>query len=86
MPSNTVTGPYKQNIAMYRTKIDQAKSQDDVSAKKFNDQKGELELLSKTPQDLEAMMPISESGVALAQKPVAVAIKGALDDIEAAKK
>ena len=60
---------------MYRTKIQQAQAQDDVSSKRFNDQKGELEILAKTPQDLIAMMPVSESSADLAGKPVSLAIK-----------
>ena len=70
---------------MYRTKLEQAKSSDDMSTKKFNDQKEELTILAKSPQELIAMMPVSEQRNDLAQRPPALAIKSALDEIEAAK-
>jgi len=41
--------------------------------------------LSKTPNDLIAMMPVSESSADLAQRPVSQAIKQALTNIEHAK-
>ena len=85
LPSNTMNQPYRQNIAMYRTKIQQAQSQDEVSSKRFNEQKGELEILAKTPQDLIAMMPVSESSADLASRPVSQAIKQALTNIDNAK-
>lgn len=85
LASNTMNGPYRNNIVMYRQKVDQAKAQDEVSTKRFNDQKGELEILSKTPNDLVAMMPVSETSADLAQRPVSLAIKQALANIEGAK-
>jgi len=85
LPSQGMNQPYRQNLAMYKTKIEQAKVQDENSQKRFNDQKGELEILGKTPQDLAAMMPQSESAQTLSERPCSKAIKQGLDNIEAAK-
>jgi hypothetical protein len=56
-----MNGAYKQNIQLYGTKVDQAKQQDQMSYQKFQEQRGELEILSKTPNELVAMMPQSDS-------------------------
>lgn len=48
LPSNGMNGPYKQNIQMYRAKVDQAGNQDASSMSRFNDQKSELDILTKT--------------------------------------
>lgn len=85
LPSASMNQPYKQNIKMYMQKIEMARSQDESSQKRFNEQRSEIEILSKTKQELQAMMPVSESALALEQKPPALAIKTALDAIEAAK-
>lgn len=85
LPSNGMTGPYRQNVNVYRQKIQQAQAQDEMSFKRFNDQRSELEILAKTPQEIEAMMPQSESGSEAAQRPCSINLKQALDNIEAAK-
>lgn len=46
-----------------------------MSFQKFQDQKPELEILSKTPNELVAMMPVSDTAQAAAENPVSVAIK-----------
>ena len=51
---------------MYRQKIDQAAVQDKSSTERFNAQKGELELLTKTKHELAALMPVSESAQSVA--------------------
>ena len=60
---------------MYRQKIEMAKTQDENTQKRYNDQKGELDILCKTTQELQAMMPSSEAGASIAQMPVAMNIK-----------
>ena len=75
IPSNTMNGAYKQHIETYGQKIDQAKGQDQMSFQKFQDQKPELEILSKTPNELVAMMPVSDTAQAAAENPVSMAIK-----------
>lgn len=57
-----------------------------MSFQKFTEQKGELEILSKTPQELIGMMPVSETASQIAEMPPSVAIKQALSNIDAAKK
>ena len=47
--SPAMNSAYKQNIELYATKTDQAKTQDSMSMNKFNDQKAELDILTKTP-------------------------------------
>jgi len=76
---------YRQNIQLYGTKIDQAKSQDALSFAKYQEQKAELEILGKTPQELAAMMPSSDSAQNIADAPVSKAIKTALDNLDSAK-
>lgn len=56
-----------------------------MSFKRFNDQKSELEILAKTPQEIEAMMPQSDVGSDAAQRPCSVNLKQALDNIDQAK-
>ncbi len=58
--------PYRRNIGMYRQKIDQAAVQDKSSTDRFNAQKGELDMLTKTKQELVSMMPVSESAAQVA--------------------
>ena len=52
LPSAGMNQPYKQNIIMYMQKIDMARAQDESSQKRFNDQRTEIEILSKTKQEL----------------------------------
>lgn len=47
-------------------KIDQAAIQDKSSTDRFNAQKGELDLLTKTKQELAGMMPVSETAATIA--------------------
>ena len=82
LPSNGMNGPYKQNIATYRAKVEQAGAQDQASTQRFNDQKSELEILTKTKQELIALIPVSETANQLASQPPSLALKQALDIIE----
>lgn len=52
---------------MYRTKVEQAGAQDQASMQRFNDQKSELEILTKTKQELIALIPVSDSADQIAQ-------------------
>ena len=85
LPSSGMNAPFKQNIQMYRTKIQQAAQQDEMSKKRFQDQQGELVILTKTPQELLGMMTMAATNDELAKRPCAVAIKQALDNIDRAK-
>tara|TARA_B110000285_G_C15094388_1_gene601041 strand:+ start:1065 stop:1364 length:300 start_codon:yes stop_codon:yes gene_type:complete len=70
---------------MYRTKVDQAGAQDQASMQRFNDQKAELEILTKTKQELISMIPVSDSANQIASQPASLALKQALDNIEGAQ-
>ena len=71
---------------MYREKLQQATQQDQSSNSRFNEQRGELELLAKTKQELIEMMPVSQASTDVAAMPASVAIKNALTNLETAKK
>ena len=62
-----------------------AKNQDGNTQQRYQDQKGELDILCKSTQELQSMMPSSDAGAAIADMPVSKAIKQALDNIEGAK-
>lgn len=52
---------------------------------RFNDQKSELEILTKTKQELISMIPVSDSANQIASQPASLALKQALDNIEGAQ-
>lgn len=70
---------------MYRQKLQMAKSQDDMTQQRLNNQKSDLELLTKTPQELKEMMPESQVGSSILEMAPSQAIKSALDSIDSAK-
>lgn len=49
-----------------------AANQDTVTMQRFNDQKGELDILTKSKQELLSMMPQSASAADVAAAPVSV--------------
>ena len=60
---------------MYQMKIGQAQTQDEATKKRYMEQKSELEILTKTKQELEGMMPQSEAGEQIGNMPASKAIK-----------
>jgi len=48
----------------------------------FNNQKSELEILTKTKQELISLIPVSDSANQIASQPASLALKQALDNIE----
>ena len=82
LPSNGMNQAFKQNIGMYRMKIQQAEVQDDQAMSQMNNAKQELDILTKSPQELMAMMPETDSYKDVAAKPVSLAIKSALENTE----
>ena len=52
----------------------------------MNNAKQELDILSKSPQELMAMMPETDSYKDVAAKPVSLAIKSALENTEKCQK
>ena len=83
--SSALNGPYKNNIAMYRAKLQMAAQQDQATSQRFSAQQSELQLLTKTKQELLAEIPASTVVTDVSQMPAAVAVKQALDNTEQAK-
>lgn len=57
LASTALNQPYRQNLKSYRDKLQMAANQDTVTLQRFNDQKSELDILTKSKQELLTMMP-----------------------------
>lgn len=67
---------------MYQMKIGQARTQGEATKQRFLEQKSELEILTKSKQELEDLMPKSEAGEQIENMPASKAIKQALDNLD----
>ena len=74
--------PYKKQIETYKQKMSSAKGQDESTTQRFHAQKDELMILTKSKQELTDMLPVSDQAQMVSEKPTAIAIKNALDNIE----
>ena len=83
--SAALNGPYKNNISMYRSKLQIAATQDQATNQRFLQQRGDLAILTKSKQELMSEIPSSAAVADVSQMPAAVAVKQALDNIEQAK-
>lgn len=70
---------------MYRSKLQIAANQDQNTKMRFDAQQGELQMLTKTRQELQAEIPPPVAVTDVSQMPAAVAVKQALDNNESAK-
>ncbi len=77
-PSSTVNQAYKQSLMDYQTKIEMAAGTDVQIKTKYDSNTEGFALLSKTRQDLSAMIPQSANAGQISQDPVVVGIKDAL--------
>ena len=62
-----------------------ARNQDNMTAQRFNQQKSDLDILTKTKQELVDMMPKSEMAKSIIDMAPSVAIKTSLDTFDKAK-
>lgn len=83
--SSAINGPYKNNLTMYKSKLELAAQQDQHTAQVFQQQQGDLQLLTKTKQELLAEIPAAVNVTDVSAMPAAVAVKQALDNHEQAK-
>lgn len=81
MPSASVNQPYRQGVADYKAKLQQAQVTDKQILGKYEANKQGFALISKSRGDLSAMIPASSAGQDVSQNPVVVTIKKALDDL-----
>lgn len=70
---------------MYQQKIGQAVNQDNVTRSRYEEQKGELSILTKTRQELVVEMPNNSASEQIVEAPSSKALKQALDNVEGAK-
>lgn len=73
---------YKQSMFEYGGKIDMAVATDDQISSKFNANKDGFSLLSKTRQELAAMIPQSANTASIGNDPAVVAIKEQISRLE----
>merc|ERR1712127_528719 len=81
MPSASANQPYRQGVADYKAKLQQAQVTDQQILGKYEANKQGFALISKSRGDLSAMIPASGGGQDISQNPVVVTIKKALDDL-----
>ena len=65
--------------------MDMAKGTDVNIKQKFEANKAGFQLLSKTRQDLASTIPVNPQAAQASQNPSVVAVKGALDELDAIK-
>ena len=86
LPSASVNGQYKQSLADYQAKLQQAVNTDNQIKKKFEENKAGFAVLSKCRAEIAAMIPKSVGSQDISQNPVVITFNKALEDIDAITK
>lgn len=81
-PSASVNAQYKQQVADFTAKLNQAVTTDENLKTKYAQSEAGFKLLAKTRQDLCDLIPKTAGSQDMAQNPAVMAIQRALSDID----
>ncbi len=82
VPSQQANVQYATSLADYKAKMGQAAATDLNIKQKFEANKQGFGMLSKSRQDIAALIPAAAAGASIDQNPAVVAIRSALEEID----